>query len=95
MDLVAGFAILTFTIAYLAINTPERHGALQIGHYILVHVMALFTGYVAFAQADSGESVANLLSGFTSSYSWMVYMVGAYFFIFMVVKAIEMNKENT
>jgi hypothetical protein len=89
MSLVVGFAILTFVFAYLAINTPERHGALQIGHYVLVHVMALFTGYIGFADAASGESVADLMAGFVSSYSFLVYLVGAYFGIFMIVKALK------
>lgn len=89
MSAVTGFAIITLVFAYLAINTPERHGPLQIGHYILVHVMALFTGYVAFAEADSGESVAQLLSGFTASYSFLVYLIGAYFFIYVLVKGLE------
>jgi len=89
MSMVTGFAILTAVFAYLAINTPERHGALQIGHYILVHVMSLFTGYVAFASASSSESLPNLLAGFTGSYSYLVYLVGAYFGIFMITKALK------
>lgn len=90
MSYVVGFAVLTFVFAYLAINTPEKHGPLQIGHYVLVHVMALFTGYVAFAEADSGENLANLLGGFTSSYAWLVYLIGAYFLIYVLVKGLEL-----
>jgi len=89
MSAVTGFALLTGVFAYLAINTPKRHGALQIGHYVLVHVMSLFTGYVAFAEASSSESLSNLLAGFTSSYSYLVWLVGAYFGIFMITKAIK------
>jgi len=89
MSAVTGFAIITLVFAYLAINTPQRHGPLQIGHYILVHVLALFTGYVAYAESASSESVSKLLAGFTSSYSYLVYLVGAYFFIFIIVKAFE------
>lgn len=90
MSAVTGFAILTFVMAYLAINTPDEHGPLQIGHYVLVHVMALFTGYVAYAQADTGENVADLLGGFTGSYSYLVYLIGGYFFIFILVKGLQM-----
>jgi hypothetical protein len=95
MSVVTGFAILTFTLAYLAINTPDRHGALQIGHYILVHVMALFTGYVGYASSNSNESVAQLLTGFVNSYSFLVYLVGAYFGIFMIVKALKFFNGET
>jgi len=94
MSAVTAFAVITFVFAYLAINTPEKHGPLQIGHYILVHVMALFTGYVAYAESSSSESVAELLSAFTSSYSYLVYLVAAYFGIFMLVKAIEFFKTD-
>lgn len=89
MSLTVGFAVLTFVMAYLAINTPDNHGPLQIGHYILVHVMALFTGYVGYASSASNESVSDLLMGFTGSYSYLVYLVGAYFGIFMIVKALK------
>lgn len=92
MSIVTGFAILTFVFAYLAINTPEKHGALQIGHYILVHVMALFTAFLAYAQESSSESAADLLSGFTGSYSWFVYLVAAYFGVFMLVKILQIFK---
>ena len=92
MTLVTGFAILTFVIAYLAINTPEKHGALQIGHYILVHVMALFTAFLAFAKESSNESASDLLAGFTGSYSWLVYLVSAYFGVFMLVKILQIFK---
>jgi ABC-type transport system involved in cytochrome c biogenesis permease subunit len=89
MSAVTGFAILTLVFAYLAINTPERHGPLQIGHYVLIHVMALFTGYVAFTESSTEESTAELLGGFVGSYSYIVYMVGAYFFIYILVQAFE------
>lgn len=89
MSLVTGFAILTLVFAYLAINTPERHGPLQIGHYVLVHVMSLFTAYLAFTESASGESTADLLAGFTGSYSYIVYMVGAYFFIYIMAQAFK------
>lgn len=94
MSYVVGFAVLTFVFAYLAINTPEKHGPLQIGHYVLVHVMALFTGYVAFAEAESGESLADLLAGFTSSYAWLVYLIGAYFLIYILVKGLELFNQG-
>jgi len=94
MSAVTGFAILTLVMAYLAINTPERHGPLQIGHYILVHVMALFTAYVAYAGEATGESLADLLAGFTGAYSYLVYLVGAYFFLYIVVKGLEFYKEE-
>lgn len=81
-------------MAYLAINTPEKHGPLQIGHYILVHVMALFTGFVAYAESASNESVAQLLGGFVGPYSWLVYLVAAYFGIYMVVKALKFFSEE-
>lgn len=89
MSAVTAFAILTFVMAYLALNTPEKHGPLQIGHYILVHVMALFTGYVAYAESSSSESAADLLAGFVGPYSWLVYLVAAYFGIYLVIKALK------
>lgn len=89
MTVTVGFAVLTFVMAYLAINNPDKHGPLQIGHYILVHVMALFTGYVAYASSSSEENVAQLLTGFVNSYSFLVYLVGAYFGIFMITKALK------
>lgn len=93
--MVTGFAILTLVFAYIAINTPERHGPLQIGHYILIHVMALFTAYVGFTEADAGESTANLLGAFVGSYSYIVYMVGAYFFIYILVQAFKFYKGDS
>lgn len=90
MTAVVGFAVLTFVFAYLAINTPENHGPLQIGHYVLVHVMALFTGYVAYAESASGESLSDLMIGFTDSYAYLVYLIGAYFFIMILVRGLEM-----
>jgi len=89
MSIVTAFAILTFVMAYLAINTPEKHGPLQIGHYILVHVMALFTAYAAYASEAADESLSQLLSGFVGPYSWLVYLVAAYFGIYMIVKALK------
>jgi len=94
MSAVTAFAVLTFVFAYLAINTPEKHGPLQIGHYILVHVMALFTGYVAYAANAADSSLEGLLASFLGSYSYLVYLVAAYFGIFMLVKAIEFFKTD-
>lgn len=94
MTAVTAFAILTFVFAYLAINTPEKHGPLQIGHYILVHVMALFTAYVAYASNSADSSLEGLLASFLGSYSYLIYLVAAYFGIFMLVKAIEFFKTD-
>jgi len=89
MSAVIGLAILTFVFAYIAIQTPEKHGPLQIGHYILIHVMAFFTITVAYASNSSSEEVATVLSGLLNPYSNLIYLVGAYFGIYMLVKALK------
>jgi len=89
MSAVTAFAILTFVMAYLAINTPEKHGPLQIGHYILIHVMVVVTAVIGLAGNSSSESTSDVIAGFVGAYSWMIYLVAAYFGIYMIVKALK------
>lgn len=89
MSTVIAAAIIALTLGYLAINTPDRHGPLQIGHYILAHLMILFTGFTAFAANDSGTELTEVIAAFTSGYSWMVFLIGAYFLIYILSNALE------
>lgn len=89
MSVVIGTAIIAFILSYLAINTPERHGPLQIGHYILAHIMILFTGYTAYAANDTGTEMTELITGFTSGYSWMVFLVTSYFLIYLLSNTLQ------
>ena len=94
-ETLIAFSILTFTFAYLAIQTPEEHGPLQIFNYILVYLSTLFTGFLAYSFNKSGENPAGLLMEWNNSFSWILYMVVAYFFVYMLWKAFELYSTNT
>lgn len=88
-EAIIAFSILTLTFGYLAVNTTEKYAELQIGNYIITYVMALFTGFLAFAFTASGENPAGLLSGWTSGFSWMVVLVVAVFLIRILNNILE------
>lgn len=91
---IIGFAILTFVLAYLALNTPEEHGALQIGNYILVYLMMFFTGYLSYATVEADENAAGLLLEWNNAFAWVLYIVVAYFMIYMLYKAFKLSSGN-
>lgn len=80
-SIVLTFGILTFTWAYLSVNTPEKHASLQIGNYILTYITAVFTGFLAYSFTASSESPANVLGGWNQSFYFILILVVAFFLI--------------
>jgi len=93
-EIVLAFGILTFVLAYLAINTPERHGPLQILNYILCFISMLFTGYLAYASKASDEEITGLLIEWNNAFAWVLYVIVAYFMIYLLYRGFELYKQG-
>lgn len=78
------FAVFTAVYAYLAINTPEEHGALQTGHYLLTHLGIFFTGFLSYAFTKDGETPADLILGWATAYQAVLVLVFMYFAIMII-----------
>lgn len=83
-ETVIAFALFAATFAYLSVNIPERHGALQIFHILMAHITIFFTGFLSFAFTATGEDPAGLLTVWVNSYFAPLGLVFAYFLIFML-----------
>lgn len=94
MSAVTGFAIISFVLAYLAINTPDRHGPLQIANYFLAYLTILFTAILAYSVEATGENPAQLITQYSTGFSWMPYFMGAYFLIYIIVRALRDVREK-
>jgi hypothetical protein len=84
---VLAFALFAFIFAYLAVNTPEKHGALQIFNYLVCYLTIIFTGYHANAVADP-DLANNLFLGSWNQYAgYFLMFIFLYFgiYIFNVV----------
>lgn len=85
-ETVIAFSFISFIFAYLAINTPSEHGPLQILNYILTYLTVFFTGYLGYAATAANENPAGLLLEWNNAFSWILYMVVAYFVIYLLYK---------
>jgi hypothetical protein len=97
--ILTGIALLTFVFAYLAVNTPDKHGPLQIGNYLLTYISAAFLGYASLGLMETNNispdsSLFGLMTVWSNAFVWILVLVVAYFTIFMLVKAFEMWKTN-
>jgi drug/metabolite transporter (DMT)-like permease len=92
--LVLSFAVMTFGFMYLATNTSQEHVHLQILNYLLSYVFVAFTGYSAYAVSvpETEASLTGLLTGFNDGFSFVLYLVFAYFGIFLLRKVLETMK---
>lgn len=80
VNVTLAFAVIAFTYAYLAINTPEKHGALQTLHYLLAHIAVFFTGYLAYTQ-EAAASTARMLTTWNNAYYAVLFIIFAYFVV--------------
>lgn len=88
-SIIVAFALLTFTWAYLSVNTPDKHASLQVGNYILTYLTATFTGFLAYSFAATGETPANVLSGWNQSFYFILILVVAFFLIKILNAVLE------
>lgn len=89
--LALAFAVISFGFMYLATNTNEEHVHLQILNYLLAYVTVGFTGYVSYATVVSSTEadLPGLLTGFNGAYAFIIYLVFAYFGIWMLSKVLK------
>jgi len=88
-SIITAFALLTFTWAYLSVNTPDKHAELQIGNYLLTYITATFTGFLAYAFTATGETGAKVLSGWNQSFYFVLILVAAVFLIKILNAVLE------
>lgn len=52
------------------------------------------TGYIGYAVMASGEDPAGILVEWNNAFAWILYMVFAYFMVYMPYKAFKLWKTN-
>jgi hypothetical protein len=88
-EIVLAFSVVSFMFAYLAVQTPDRQGALQILNYLLAYLTVFFTGYLAVAAKDSGTQMLDVLTPWVNTFFAPLGLVFAYFFIMMLSTVLE------
>lgn len=83
------FALISAVFAYLSINTPQEYASLQIGNYLLTYITIVFTGFLSYSYAASGENAANVLAGWNNSFYFVLILVVAVFLIKMLNAVLE------
>lgn len=83
-EVILAFGLIGAIFAYLAVNIPDKHGALQIFHLLMTHVVIFFTGYLAYTFTASNESPVGLLISWNNSYYAIIGLVFAYIIIFIL-----------
>lgn len=88
-EVVLAFSIVSFIFAYLAVQTPDRRGPLQILNYLMTYLSIFFTGYLAVASVDTGTQIVDVLTPWVNAFFAPLGLVFAYFFITMMATVLE------
>lgn len=95
-SIALAFSVLTFAVFYLATNTSEEHIHLQLLNYLLGYIMIAVTGYLSYGAitSESTADLAGLVTGFNNGFAFVLYLVFAYFGIWLIRKVLKSMGEK-
>ena len=81
--IVLSYSIVAGIFAYLAINLSEEHGPIRILNLIMTYLTVFVIGFLSTSVLGGGNS-QDVVTVFNNGYSWIFYMVVAYFMLYFL-----------
>jgi len=91
---VLAYAVAAFVFAYLAINLSDEHGPLKILNILLTYFTIFITGFLSVSVLPSDSSARGVVTTFNNGYSWLFYIVVAYFMIYILYELFAWWKDQ-
>lgn len=87
--IILGSFLGSYIFAYLAMNTREEHAPLRLFYHIMTFLWFYTSLGMGVNAIENGGVTADMMVSMFSSFSWVLYLVVAYFFIYLLWKALN------